>query len=89
MKVSTVLIIFLRSSMAEHSAVNRVVAGSSPAGGAKNSDVIIMLEFFVWIGIKTWKSPSIISALDCLFRDKSKYILKCSIPCIKRLTFHP
>ena len=28
-------LLFLRSSMAEHPAVNRVVAGSSPAGGAK------------------------------------------------------
>ena len=28
--------IFLRSSMAEHPAVNRVVAGSSPAGGAND-----------------------------------------------------
>ena len=32
--------IFLSSSMAEHSAVNRVVVGSSPTWGAKKSEMI-------------------------------------------------
>ncbi len=36
--------VFLRSSMAEHPAVNRVVAGSSPAGGAMSSRTALSLR---------------------------------------------
>ena len=37
---------FLDSSMVEHSAVNRVVVGSSPTGGAKNKDVLLNVFIF-------------------------------------------
>ena len=42
-----VFIIFLDSSMVEHSAVNRVVVGSSPTRGAKNKWHALAHEFFI------------------------------------------
>ena len=40
--------IFLSSSMAEHSAVNRRVVGSSPTWGANDSLSFMLSEFFVY-----------------------------------------
>ena len=40
-------IIILDSSMVEHSAVNRVVVGSSPTRGAKNKWHALAHEFFI------------------------------------------
>ena len=41
--------IFLSSSMAEHSAVNRNVVGSSPTWGATGLDILAISEpFFLW-----------------------------------------
>ena len=41
------LVIILDSSMVEHSAVNRVVVGSSPTRGAKNKWHALAHEFFI------------------------------------------
>ena len=41
------LVIILDSSMVEHSAVNRVVVGSSPTRGAKNKWRALAHEFFI------------------------------------------
>ena len=41
------LVIILDSSMVEHSAVNRVVVGSSPTRGAKNKGQALAHEFFI------------------------------------------
>ena len=40
--------IFLSSSMAEHSAVNRVVVGSSPTWGAEASLQVVTALFFIF-----------------------------------------
>ena len=39
--------IFLSSSMAEHSAVNRVVVGSSPTWGAKEKHLLMQVLFCI------------------------------------------
>ena len=41
-------IIFLSSSMAEHSAVNRVVVGSSPTWGAETPHMIVRSFLLYW-----------------------------------------
>ena len=50
--------VFLDSSMVEHSAVNRVVAGSSPARGVKHLVREILLGAYIWpVGQAVKTSP--------------------------------
>ena len=43
---NSMILLFLDSSMVEHSAVNRVVAGSSPARGAENRTDMYLSGFY-------------------------------------------
>ena len=51
------LVIILDSSMVEHSAVNRVVVGSSPTRGAKNKWHALAHEFFITAPCQAVKTP--------------------------------
>ena len=64
--------IFLSSSLAEHSAVNRVVVGSSPTWGAENQ-AVAWFSFFVR-GI-SFVRFSIAYMTECINRNYSLFVI--------------